>query len=120
MDEFFLKLLIWGMQQMKRVYRTIDVNTIYIDWCRGMNNQKKLGAAWPNTLSEKDYPKSNLVNFPQNFEDIIAMLCKICGPSGIFLAYCVREILVPFAYEYYTTNYPAKDEEMINRALIIT
>ena len=65
--EFFFKLLVWGMQHTKRVSRTIGINTIYIEWCRGMDYQKKLEAAWTNTLSEKDYPKANLGNVPYTF-----------------------------------------------------
>ena len=38
---------------------------------------------------------------------------------GIFLVYFVREILVALTYEDYKTNYPTKDEEIINRALIV-
>ena len=89
------------MQHTKRVSRTIGINTIYIEWCRGMDYQKKLEAAWTNTLSEKDYPKANLGNDTQNFEEIISLLRKICVPLGIFLEYFVIELLVPLAYEYH-------------------
>ena len=75
--------------------------------------------AWKNTLSEKDCAKANLGGVPQTFEDIIALLRNICGTSGIFLAYCVRDFLVTFSYEDDTTNYPTKDEEMVNRAPIV-
>ena len=89
MDEVFLKLFVWGMQHTKDVSRTIDIDIIVIEWSRGMNGQKKLEAAWTNTLSEKYYPKANLGDVPHTFEDIIAFLCKICGQLGIFLAYFV-------------------------------
>ena len=36
------------------------------------------------------------------------------------MAYCVREILVPLAFEYDTTNYPTKDEDIIDHVPIIT
>ena len=56
MDEVFLEILIWGLQYMKRISRSIDIDTLDIDtidieWCHNINNQKKLEAAWPNTLS---------------------------------------------------------------------
>ena len=38
MVEVFLKFLVWGLKRMKSVSRTIDVDTIYIEWCRSMNN----------------------------------------------------------------------------------
>ena len=85
-----------------------------------MNDHKKLEAAWPKTLLEKDYPKAHLGDVPQSFEDIIALLRNICGPPGIFLKYCVIDILFPVAYEVDTKNYPIKDEDMINRAPIVT
>ena len=47
-----------------------------------MNYQRKLEADCINTLSEKDHPKSKLGDVTQTFEDIIALLHKICGPSG--------------------------------------
>ena len=90
MSEVFLKILVWGLQHMKRVFRNIDINTIEIEWFRGMNKQKKLEADWQNTLSEKDYPKANLIDVPPTFEGIIALLRNICGPLGIFLVYFVR------------------------------
>ena len=120
MAEVFLKILIWGLQHLKLVSRTIDVDIINIEWCRGMNDQNKLETAWTNTLSEKYYPKVNLGDVPQTFEDIMALLRNICSPSGIFLANCVRELLVPFSYKDNTTNYPTKDKKMINHALIFT
>ena len=85
MAEVFLKLLVWGLHHMKHVSRNIDINTIVIEWCHGMNDQNKLEANRPKTLSEKDYPKANLGNVTQTFEDIIDLLRKICGSSGIFL-----------------------------------
>ena len=75
---------------MKHVSMTIDIDTIYIEWRRGIKVHKRLEDAWPNTLSEKDYHKSNLINAPHTFEDIIALLHKIIGLLGIFLAYYVR------------------------------
>ena len=54
----------------------------------------------------KYYPKANLGNFPQTFEDIIDLLRKIHGPSGVLLEYCVRDILVTFAYEDDTEKTP--------------
>ena len=105
---------------MKRVYRKIDIDTISIEWCHGMNKKNKLEAAWINNLSEKDYLKGNLGNVPHTFEDSIALLRNISGPSGIFLVYCVIDTLVTFAYEDDTKKYPTKDEEMINHAPIFT
>ena len=69
-----------------------------------MKDKNELEVACPNTLSEKAYPKANLGNVPQTFEDIVALLINICGLSGIFLAYCVRDIFVPFSYEDDTIN----------------
>ena len=86
---------------MKRVSGTTDIDTIAIYWCCGMNDHKKLNSTWSNTIPEKDYPKANLGNVTQNFEDIISLLRKICVPLGIFLEYFVIELLVPLAYEYH-------------------
>ena len=38
MAEVFLGLLVRVMQNMKRVSRTIDIDTTNIEWCRVMNN----------------------------------------------------------------------------------
>ena len=38
MAEVFLGLLVRVMQHMKRVSRTIDIDTTNIEWCRVMNN----------------------------------------------------------------------------------
>ena len=119
-DEVFLKFLIWGLQHMKCVSRTIGIVRIDIQWCHGTNNQKKLKADRPNNLLKKDYTKANLGDVTQTFEDIMTLLRNICSPSGIFLTYCVRELLVPLDYEYDKTNYPTKDEEMINNPPIVT
>ena len=73
----FLKLLIWGLQHMKSVSRKIYIETIDIEWCRGMNEQNKLEAAWKKTPPERDYPKAKLGDVPQNFEDITALLRNI-------------------------------------------
>ena len=75
-----------------------------------MNGHKKLETAWPNTLLEEDYPKTNSGDVSQNFEDIMDLLHKVRVPSGIFLAYCVREIVVPLACKYYKKNYTTKYE----------
>ena len=105
---------------MKRLSRTIGIDTISIEWRCGMNDQKKFDNAWSNTLFEKYYPRSNLGDLPQNSEYIVALVRNICGPLGIFLSYFVSEILVSLAYEYEKTNYPTKYEEMINRSPIFT
>ena len=91
MSEVLLKILVWGLQNMKRVPRKIDIETINIEWCCRMINQKKLEAAWTSTQSENDYPKDNLGDVTHTFVYIMALLRKICGPSGIFLAYFARE-----------------------------
>ena len=65
MAEVFLKILVWGMKHIRRVSRKIDIETTSIDWCLSMKYQKKLEDAWPNNLSEKYYPKSNLCDFPR-------------------------------------------------------
>ena len=51
MAEVFLKILVWGLEHINFVSRKIYFDTIDIEWCCYMNNQKKLDAAWPNTLS---------------------------------------------------------------------
>ena len=67
MDQVSLKLLVWRLQHMKCVSRIIVIDAIDIEWCRVMNDQNKLEAAWTNTLSEKDYPRANLGDVPHNF-----------------------------------------------------
>ena len=106
--KFSLKLLVWVLQHIMCIYRTIDIDTIDIEWCRDMNDHNKLKDDWPKALSEMDYPKANLGDVPQTFEYIIALLRKICGPLGIFLEYCIREILVPLAYEDYIKIKPPR------------
>ena len=105
---------------MKCVSRIIVIDAIDIEWCHVMNDQNKLEAAWPKTLSETYYPKANLGDVPQTFDCIMNLLHKICGPSGIFLTYCVIDLLVTLTYEYYKTNYPTKDKGIIKRAPIST
>ena len=51
MAEVFLKLFVWGMHNMKRVSREIDIDTINIELCLGMTNQQMLDASWTNNLS---------------------------------------------------------------------
>ena len=45
MAEVFLKLLVWGLQHTKRVYRNIGIDIIDIEWYRGINNKNRLEAA---------------------------------------------------------------------------
>ena len=50
MAEFFFKILVWTLLHMKCVSGTIVIKNIDIEWCRSMNKQKKLEAAWPKTI----------------------------------------------------------------------
>ena len=45
MDGFLLKMFVWVLQHIILVSRTIDIDTIDIDWYRGMNGQNNLEAA---------------------------------------------------------------------------
>ena len=55
-----------------------------------MTDQKRLEADWPKTLSEKDYPKSNLGDALQTFEVIIALLRNIFSTRDIPVIFCER------------------------------
>ena len=91
-----LKLLVWVLQHIMCIYRTIDIDTIDIEWCRDMNYHNKLKDYWPKALSEMDYPKANILR--QRYSTAV----------NTFLEYCIIELLVPLAYEDYIKIKPPR------------
>ena len=51
MAEVFSELLVWRLKHMKSVSMNIYIDTIDIEWWLSMNDQNKLEAACPKTLS---------------------------------------------------------------------
>ena len=121
--ENYLKLFAWGAMHHARISRTILLDDVTTDWCRGWIYQKNLEDNWKTTvdqLTDSDYPKCDVHNWPRTFEGIVSLLDRVRGRSGRLLSYLVRPDIVPKdENDDDSSSYASADKEVIARAPIL-